>query len=328
MTSWTGVVPGATLAVVAPSDADAAAFPRRLQRGVAFMEREGFLVRVHPTVLDRTTDGIDGAPRRARALEEVLLDPDVDAVVTTIGGTRALATIAAVDFPALAGVRTPLIGYSDTGAIQLALLAELGLASVFGPAVLPQLGEFGGCAGPAWSSLLDVLAGRPGDDGSAPAVQVSERLMWEDNDDRPRRLVARPPARAVSDGEASGRWIIANLDVLVALSGTRFLPSLDGALLVIEVADGVPERQVVRQLDHLRIAGLLHQPAAIGFGTDVAHTPVYREFARHAGVTDRVPVVTDLPFGHVDPSLSWPIGLPGWISAAGDSVRYGWRCSP
>lgn len=64
---------------------------------------------------------------------------------------------------------------------------------------------------------------------------------------------------------ATGPLLAANLTVATHLLGTRHLPDLRGAILVLEDVAEAPYR-LERMLTHWRLCGALQQLAGIGFG--------------------------------------------------------------
>jgi muramoyltetrapeptide carboxypeptidase len=124
--------------------------------------------------------------------------------------------------------------------------------------------------------------------------------------------------KVLRGGTAEGRLIGGNLSLLCAAIGTPFEPSFKGKILFFEDIDEKPYR-LDRMLTHLLNAGILAQVAGVAVGTNVdCNDPdakeggEYRQSAedvvneRLSGL--RVPVVTGLPFGHVDLNATIPVG--------------------
>ena len=85
--------PGDTVAIVTPSYPGPAAWPHRLERGVAELERLGYRVRLMPHALDpggAAADWVAATPEgRAGDLNAAFADPEVRAVVAAIEIGRA-----------------------------------------------------------------------------------------------------------------------------------------------------------------------------------------------------------------------------------------------
>ena len=203
-------------------------------------------------------------------------DPTVDAVLTLGGGWGAARVLeAGFRFP-----RRPKwsLGFSDTSSLLLAQWA----------AGLP--GGIHGSSGGTdaqWQRTVDLLRGRP----VAP-------LQGE-----PRR-----------GGIARGPLVVTNLTVATHLIGTPWLPSLKGAILVLEDVGEAPYR-VDRMLTQWRSAGLLEPLAGVACGRfswakddilpgDFTMEEILEERLGDLGI----PLVLNLPVGHGRPNQALPLG--------------------
>ena len=203
-------------------------------------------------------------------------DPTVDAVLTLGGGWGAARVLeAGFRFP-----RRPKwsLGFSDTSSLLLAQWA----------AGLP--GGIHGSSGGTdaqWQRTVALLRGEP----VAP-------LQGE-----PRRR-----------GIACGPLVVTNLTVATHLIGTPWLPSLKGAILVLEDVGEAPYR-VDRMLTQWRSAGLLEHLAGVACGRfswakddilpgDFTMEEILEERLGDLGI----PLVLNLPVGHGRPNQALPLG--------------------
>ena len=203
-------------------------------------------------------------------------DPTVDAVLTLGGGWGAARVLeAGFRFP-----RRPKwsLGFSDTSSLLLAQWA----------AGLP--GGIHGSSGGTdaqWQRTVALLRGEP----VAP-------LQGE-----PRRR-----------GIACGPLVVTNLTVATHLIGTPWLPSLKGAILVLEDVGEAPYR-VDRMLTQWRSAGLLEDLAGVACGRfswakddilpgDFTMEEILEERLGDLGI----PLVLNLPVGHGRPNQALPLG--------------------
>ncbi len=118
-------------------------------------------------------------------------------------------------------------------------------------------------------------------------------------------------------GIAKGPLIAGNMTVATHLLGTKFLPDLNGAILVLEDVGEEPYR-IDRMLTHWRLTGVLHKLSGIGFGTfkdckDDEIVPIERSFNINEVLIERtsdlgIPVVKNLPVGHCQGNASLPLG--------------------
>jgi len=192
---------------------------------------------------------------------------------------------------------TQFVGLSDFTAFQSALLAKTGGHSWAGPA----LGEDFGQAQPddiMEACFDDMLSGQ------------GEGAGWR---------MSAACAKALSH-KRDGVWAKdatlwgGNLSVLVSLLGTPYFPQIKGGVLFLEDISEHPYR-IERMLSQLLHAGVLAQQKAVVFGqfTQYKLTPHDKGFKLQS-VVDwlrgqiKPPVLTDLPFGHVQTKVCLPVG--------------------
>ena len=155
---------------------------------------------------------------------------------------------------------------------------------------------------------------------------------WKD--ERVRQLLMGEPVeplqgRGRRSGVAEGRLVVSNLTVATHLIGTPWMPSLDGALLVLEDTGEAPYR-VDRMLTHWRTAGLLQNLAGVGIGRfswrpdpgdvfpgDLSLDEVLMDRLGDLGV----PVISNLPVGHGRPNKALPMGRRARLDGDSGQLR-------
>ena len=297
--------------MVSPSGSYAAHFPRRLSRALDMLRARGFRVRLMPhAVGDDGLGSAADAAGRAQDIEAAFADPEVRLVVSAIGGLTACRVLDFLDPAVLAEHPTWFCGYSDVTALLLPLWSAAKVHTLYGPQVLPQLGEFGGCLDYTWSGLSQAIGTRQlsGTHLSSNTV-VGEVLNWDIEDDRIRRLDATAGPRTIRPGRGSGHAVAANLDVLVRLAGTPFAPELSDSVLLLEVTETVSPAGFESALWQLARSTDLSRCAGLAFGRFLPSSSLAAD-----GVLDRVldrvlpslalPVVAGLDIGHSDPQAT------------------------
>jgi len=126
-------------------------------------------------------------------------------------------------------------------------------------------------------------------------------------------------------GQAHGPLLVANLTVATHLLGTPHLPSLKGAILVLEDVGEAPYR-IERMLTHWRLCGALQQLAGIAWGSfegcEDPTGPERASFSLEEVLRERtadlgIPVVAGLPVGHGPGNAALPLGVPAHRDGAG-----------
>jgi muramoyltetrapeptide carboxypeptidase len=291
---------GGAVAVVAPSGP---VQDDQLDAGVAQLTTWGY----RPVVMPHTRDvhghlaGTDDA--RLEDLNAALADPDVRAVWTARGGYGLTRILDRIAWDALAADPKPLVGFSDTTALHLAAWKRLRLVSFHG--------QFAGRA--------HLLARYPD-----AAAHLRSLLAGEVRAGPLPALDGERPPRVVAGGCAEGRLLGGNLTLLTATIGTPWQLDTAGAVLLVEEVGEEPYA-IDRSLTQLRGAGLLDDVAGVIVGRFRGCDPVPKvpgrggvPVAPSSATADEVvverlgdlgvPVLADLPVGHVDRHLALPHG--------------------
>jgi len=301
--------PGDLVAVASPAGTVRA--PRRLRRGVEALRGLGYEVRVGElaTVFDAAERT---AVRRAAELNEFFRDPEVRAVVCTIGGYTTNGVLDLLDYDALRADPKPVVGYSDLTALLAAVLTRAGVSCCHGPTLLPELAEFPEPLPDTAESLHRALTDQHPPGVLTPATSwTDEFLSWELDDDRPRKTLPNPGWTWLATGSGTGPLVGGNLETLCTLAGTRYFPAVRGAILLCETASaeaGVAERS----LAHLAMLGVFDAVGGVvagrtfrgGPGFETRFHDLLRQWVARPGV----PVVAGLDVGHCDPMTTLPLG--------------------
>jgi muramoyltetrapeptide carboxypeptidase len=317
---------GDLVGVVSPSSPVAADRPRRFERGVAELERRGFRVRVGEHARSKTGWTAGSPAGRVADLHAMFADLEVRAIVCTIGGYNANQLLELLDFGLITANPKLFVGYSDITVLHGAIHARTGLATLLGPALLPQLGELGGVHDYTWDAFERVaMRAEPAGVFRQPEHWYPETLWWDEQDDRPRTPEPAPPWRTVRAGTGEGPIVAGNVDTLLLLSGTPWWPSLDGALLCLEDDDEFGKPWLVeRQLFQLRQLGVFERAAGLAYGrihpaAGFESETSIDEILLRATAGTNLPVAVGLDFSHTDPLLTLPWGVRARLDA-GDEV--------
>ena len=271
--------------VVAPSSP----FPEaRMARGVARLCEAGLDVEDTSRVLVEGHAYLNGSDEERGAALEAALASDADVVWLARGGyglTRLLSSLTLPDGP------LPLVvGFSDATALSAHLFAH-GIASAHGPLITTVADE----PPASFQHLMRVLSGH------TAGLSLSGLC---------------PPIGHGPTGAADGVLFSANLCVLTHLVGTRSLPSLDGALLVLEEVGERPYR-IDRMLTQLTESGALAGVRAVVLGHLAGcEEPGGKDGAPRAEdvFAERlsalgIPLVRGAPVGHLAPNFALPNGV-------------------
>ncbi|MGH0037647.1 MAG: S66 peptidase family protein [Myxococcota bacterium] len=273
------VQPGDPIAIAAPAGP---VDPRILAEGEDWLRGLGFEVRRRSDLLDRDGYLAGDDARRADEWMEWIEDGEVAGIVCARGGYGCHRIMDRLDPEAVARAAKPIIGYSDVTTLLLWQWRQCDLMGFHGP-------------------MLD--RGRALTEESRESL--GRALRGEE--------LGRLEGTATCGGRAQGRLMGGSLSLLVASLGTPWEIDTDGAILMLEEIAEQPYR-IDRMLQQLRFAGKLEGLVGVGIGQMVdcegTRYPVPTAEQVLSGFFEPlgVPVVADLPFGHCDRHLAWPLG--------------------
>jgi muramoyltetrapeptide carboxypeptidase len=279
--------------IFSPSSAvrDKAAF----RRGIKRLKAQGHEVEVDESALDTHMRFAGDDATRIAAITRAAAS-GANAALISRGGYGLTRILPALPYKQIAKAidgGMQFVGLSDFTAFNQAVYAKTGRISWQGPA----LGEdFGSEEAPddIMQACFDDLL-----------LEQGEGTGWK-----------------LPKGEAERRVLVkdaplwgGNLSVLVSLLGTPYFPQVKGGVLFLEDVGEHPYR-VERMLTQLLLAGVLAQQKAvlIGHFSNYKLVPAHDKGFKLATVVERlrgqikVPVLTGLPFGHVETKVLLPVG--------------------
>jgi muramoyltetrapeptide carboxypeptidase len=263
--------PGDTVGIFTPSAPAHVRFRGKYLHGISQLESLGFRVVEGPLTAAQTHQGYrSGSPvERAAEFMALILDPEIKALISTIGGENSASMIPYLDFEAIRAHPKVVCGYSDPTSLHLAILAHSGLSTFYGPAIVPSFGEWPEMLPETRDSFLDaVQRHRSGARRLLPPARWSnhfrdaESPAWKDE---PRRFEPNPGWRVLSPGESSAPIVIANLATLCRSAGTSHFPELAGTILLLEEMDAPLAREEAH-LRQLQLVGAFGELAGLIIG--------------------------------------------------------------
>ncbi len=317
--------PGDTIGIVSPSWCGAALFPHRVQRGREYLESLGFRVVLAGHATGRR-GYVSGTPEeRAADLRQMFGDPEVKAIVATIGGNHSCHLLPLLDFELIRGNPKIFMGFSDISVLNLAIYTMTGLTTFNGPTLMTDLAEYPEPLPYTREYLLKTLTHvEPVGDVTPVPAWTDEFLDWGLQADltRPRRLQASSGWTWLKPGRGAGPLVGGCLESLEHLRGTPYWPDFEGALLFLETSEEKPSpAHVDAMLMDYENMGVLGSINGLIFGRPYGYTNEEKQALR-AVILERThrynyPVVTDMDFGHTSPMLTIPIGCRAEIDSAG-----------
>jgi muramoyltetrapeptide carboxypeptidase len=273
-----------------------------VERGVEWWASRGYRVKLADGVF-ANDDWIAGAAeQRARDLEALFADPEVDAVQCFRGGYGSAQLIPLLDFGVISANPKPFVGYSDITALHESIRQRTGLATFYGPNLMSV-----GYSGASDLTRAELLARLRGATGEVP------------------RPPEDPYLRAISGGRVTAPLVGGCLSLLAQTMGTSWEFESAGAILFFEDVD-LPTWHLDGILVQLKAAGKLDGVAGVVVGELAgSEFPELRTgFPRVKSIEDvlehrlgalGIPVLHGLPLGHGRHLATLPLGVTCTLDA-------------
>lgn len=322
--------------VYSPSGAvrDKAAF----KRGVARLRAQGHEVEIDPDALTSFQRFAGDDATRLAAIHRAAAS-GADVALISRGGYGLTRILPGIQYKKVArainkGMR--FVGISDFTAFQSAVSAKTGAVTWAGPAL---------CEGFGMGSIPDKPA-KVAIDVAAPdeimqacfddlLLDRGEGTGWRQNLERTQ--VATDSIASTAKKSAGDSFLIknsvlwgGNLTVLTSLLGTPYFPDIKGGILFLEDVAEHPYR-IERMLTQLLHTGVLARQRAIVLGqfTDYQLVAHDRGFTLQAVVAwlktkIKLPVLTNLPYGHVQTKVLLPVGAKVDLNVDGRDALILW----
>lgn len=316
--------PGDTVAVLSPSWGGPHAYPHIYEQGLATLRGWGLRIKEYPTTRMADAELTRHPEWRARDINHAFADPEVSAIIASIGGDDSMRLLPWLD-EALIG-RNPkiLMGYSDTTTL-LWFAHQQGMVTFHGPSVMSGLAQLAYL--PAYyRQHYHQMLFSPGDSYTyQPAMQYSDGYLgWHDTTQRNRPKpwqYSRGWQWLQGQGCVRGRLVGGCIEVLEFTKGTRYWPEADfwyDKVLFLELSEEKPTpTQVVRWLRNYGLQNAFDRLSGLVFGRPREYT-VNEQITLDAAIlrvvrdefgAKSLPIITNVDVGHTEPQLIMPLGV-------------------
>ncbi|MDQ0352277.1 muramoyltetrapeptide carboxypeptidase LdcA involved in peptidoglycan recycling [Alkalibacillus filiformis] len=309
----------ATIGVSAPSSGVPEPLHHLLYEVQTSMQQKGYQTILGDTAWTQTKSKSATAKKRAKELEEMLLNDSIDAIIPPWGGELLIEVLEHIDFSNIPPKW--ILGYSDTSALLLSITLKTGIATAHGTNIVDIRGKY---SDPTTSKWEDVLKTKQNE---TIKQYSSEQYQKEWDFNNPTYHIFHLTERTnwkVINGDSlhvEGRLLGGCIDVIHHLVGTpygdvdhfkqQYLKENEPIIWYLENCD-LATPDLKRALTQMRYAGWFDHCSGILFGRSNANTPVdgylaedvYKEISSECGV----PVAYDIDCGHMPPQITFVNG--------------------
>lgn len=291
----------------------------------SYLKQKGFEVFEQDQVRKRTGHTAGSIPERVEAINELLRDKSVDILMAYWGGANTNQILPHLDYDLFNKFPKPIVGFSDTSALLLAINNLSGIKTYMGPAGItfdkPQPFDY------TFDYFYKTVV------YPEKTVEVHDSSMYADDlyflrKDSDHRVIKDNSGRKVfKDGIAEGEVCASNLQTLMVLSGTRFFPNLKDKILFLEESEDEGPSMVHRFLTHLSQVVDLRSLRGICLGRFAEQSGFKPENSEEMIYEDvfgelNIPIIYNLDFGHTDPLFTVPLGATARIDTKTELLEF------
>ena len=312
------LLPGDTIGMFSSSHPASAGWVDGTSPCVSFLQKQGFHVK-HGTLTGKRDCYRSGSiQERAAELNALIADSEVKCIIAISGGYVSNSILPYIDYVQLEKNPKVIIGFSDITAILLAVYAQTGLITYYGPNMTcfdrkpPMNGQ-------TYDYMSNILCQTPKLPYTLPtptqwtdeyidAAEAYDYTLYDNH------LIT------LNGGVAEGRLLACNLDTLPGMMASPYMPQIaDGDILLIENKN-LDAETLEREFSMLKISGVFDKIGGLLIGKHIdfddrgtgrKHYEILQEVM---GTVD-FPVLSEFDCSHAMPMLTIPIGCRARLDA-------------
>lgn len=318
---------GDKVAILSPSNGLPELFPWVQDLG---LERLRNIFELNPVEYPTTRKMNSSLKDRARDILDAFADPDIKAIIASIGGSDQIKLLKLLDPDVIKSNPKPFFGFSDNTHLHI-YLSSLGIPSYYGGTIMTQFAMQGEMMKPTIDTLKKALfdGGTYVSKGESMYNDIS--LEWADKSLLEKRRTMESNDGLFWDGDADADGILWGgcvESMIVQSTVGMYLPKTEdmaGKILFLESSENIPPHWVIRYLlVGLGERGWFDRLTGVMIGRPKAWNPErhnsaekkaeYRQRQREAVVSTireynkQISIVQNVDFGHTDPQIILPIG--------------------
>ncbi len=290
--------PGGTIGIVSPSKW---AESEQLDRAGRVLEEAGYRLIWGKSNQAREHQFAGPADMRARELEQMFTDPQVDAIFCARGGYGAFRVGDILNYQLIQAHPKIFMGFSDITTLLLNITQLTGLITFHGPMLHTF---FNGPEPLSFKCMQGVLSGK------GRSIDLSEI----------------PTVTTLVEGTAQGELWGGNLYLITRRLGTPEEVDFRKKILFLEEVNK-PYHKLETMLQHLRRSGQLEEIAGLIVGEIIDIEEEIIPFGKtvediilEAFDSTTIPIISGVPCGHGPSILTFPMSLPVKLQAGADQT--------
>ncbi|MBU3156987.1 S66 family peptidase [Clostridium estertheticum] len=299
--------------------------PNRFDRAKQYLQSKGFNL-IEGSLTGKYDFYRSGSiMQRAEELNSLIRNPEVKCIMASIGGMNSNSILPYIDYEKFKLHPKIIIGYSDVTAILLAIYAQTGISTYYGPALVASFGEFTPFVDLTYKYFKEITMDKMSFPYvfQTPEYWTDEYVNWEIQD---RSKEKRENSWiTIYGGNVRGRVMGGNLNTIQGIWGSKYMPEIkNGDILFIE--DSLKDAATIeRSFSFLKLNGVFDKISGIILGKHELFDDMktgrkpYEILVEVLG-DKKLPFVADFDCCHTHPMMTLPIGCEIELDATNKKV--------
>jgi len=277
----------------------------------SYLKSKGFNIVESTSLRIRTGHTAGSVEQRVNDIHTMVSDPNIDILLAYWGGANTNQLLPYLNYELLENYAKPIIGFSDTSAMLLAVNKLSHIKTYMGPAGItfdkPEPFEY------SYDYFKKVVIDHETSIIIEDSSEYADDLYFL-NPDPTKRIKKENKGRKVyRHGKAKGQIVASNLQTLLVLAGTKYFPDLNDKVLFVEEDESTNTQMVHRFFTQLTQVADLNKLGGICIGRFMSQTGFSEKDPEEGVYSDvfkniNIPIVYNLDFGHTDPLVTIPLG--------------------
>jgi len=283
-----------------------------IQRGYKYLKKKGFNIAEGESIKILTKKHVAGPiSLRINDIHNFVERQDIGCIMAFWGGFNSNQLLDHLDYDLIKENPKIFIGYSDVTAITTAITTKTGLVTFSGPGVIsfakPEPFEY------TWEYFEKVCINPENKLAVKPSADFADDLYFlrKDNDHRIKKK--NEGIKIFKSGKARGEIIAGNLQTLLVLNDTEYLPDMTGKILFVEEDETSTPAHVDRFICQCKQIGWFKKISGLVFGRFTEQSQFslddsFEDLLKEYFSDVSFPVLYNADFGHSDPMITIPNG--------------------
>lgn len=327
---------GDVVAIVSPSWGGPSVFPHIYESGVNALRSVGLNIKEYPSARKDANFLYNNPKFRADDINNAFADPEVKAIIASIGGDDSVRILPFLDLDLIKNNPKIIMGFSDMTTIN-SYLNLAGLVTLNGPCIMAGFSQWNSLPVDSQNHIKEILFENPENYQYKSYNTYSNGYQnWADISKVGK--INDPIENSgwnwlQGEGKMRGKLFGGCIEVLEMMKSTKFWPSDDfwnGKILFLETSEDKPTPDMVKCfLRNYGMQGIFDKISALIIGRPRDYSQEERtqldeiilKVVKTEFKNEKLPIVTNMDFGHSDPQWILPLGIKAEINCENKSFK-------